>query len=844
MKPEHNNRTREGKLPMNTSNLASSRAGVWRTRALPAAIMLGLMASVPALAAPQDGGRQTSPSPQSSSGQQDQQTNANRQDAQGATQKAPQTLGTIQVTATGRVQRVVAVPYNISVVTGDTIEQDHILDNAELFRSIPGVNVVDSGPRNSSVVSNIRIRGINVDSSAMGDYAVTSVAPVATYIDSVPLFANFMLFDINRVEVLRGPQGTLYGSGALGGTVRYILNKPQLNAFNGSVSASLSSVDGSSGIGNSESVVLNAPLGNTVALRVDGMRNDFPGVTDYVNLYRLDASGTPVAPNGVLSPDTEYYARKDADTVKQNYGRVSMLWKPSDTFDVQLSYMAQADRFGSRRGTSYGTNGWGVPYQDNQLGAIQLEPSDRHVHLTSLEASLDVGFATLTSSTSYYNHEGDITSDNTGFYAQQGWYSSLYYNYPRPMSTAYRTYGDKAFTQEFRLVSNTGGAFDYIVGAYYRNQDTSTAQTSELRGFKDWWDAAYPAFASAVDSSSEDYRYLAKGHYTEVALYGQGIWRPTESVAITLGLRTFRDKFTASVDSALPLWVGLFPPGHATNEQKNDKTLYYANLSWWLNDSNQFYATASQGYRRGGANGTPTTGYFAESPAWLFYQPDTVDNYEAGFKGMVGGLTYTADVFYTNWKDPQLNTATTNWGFFAVQNMGRATSRGVELEVQGRLGEHFGYGLGYAYTDAKLAENAYTPDGFLINTEGTELPGVSKNHLNAFGNYSFQAGGGLLTLHLDGSYQSSSQNSISQSALFKYTLPGFTLWNASASYARKAWTATLWLKNITNSQGITGVYTTQYMGTAPSEGFYGNGSKLITTLPRTVGVTLTYRFDQ
>ena len=599
------------------------------------------------------------------------------------------TLESITVTATGRVQRAVAVPYNISVVSGKSIEQDHVLDNAELFRSIPGVNVVDSGPRNSSVVSNIRIRGINVDSSALGDYAVTSVAPVATYVDSVPLFANFQLFDINRVEVLRGPQGTLYGSGSLGGTVRYILNKPQLDAFNGSASASLSSVEGSSGIGNSESVVLNVPMGDTVALRVGGMRNDFPGVTDYVNLYRLDADGKPVAPGGILSPDAEYTRKQDADTVKQDYGRVSLLWKPSDGFDMQLSYMAQSDNFGSRRGTSYGPDGFGNSYGDNELGAVQLEPSNRHVNLTSLEASLDVGFATLTSSTSYYNHEGDITSDNTGFYARQGWYSSLYYNYPRPMSTAYRTYGDKAFTQEFRLVSNTGGPFDYILGAYYRKQDTSTSQVSRLVGFKDWWDAAYPTLSGLIDDSSEDYRYLAKGRDTEVALYGQGTWHPTESLALTFGLRSFRDTFTAGVDSSLPLWVGLFPPGHATNEQKNSKTLFYANLSWWFNESNQFYATASQGYRRGGANGTPTSGFFAESPAWLFYKPDTVDNYEAGFKGTLGNFAYTADVFYTNWKDPQLNSATTNWGFVAVQNMGRAKTRGLDLEVQGRLGERF-----------------------------------------------------------------------------------------------------------------------------------------------------------
>lgn len=829
---------------MKTTHVIRARAVGRRTRALPAAIMLGLLASGPALAAQQAAdasgstAQQASPPQPANPGASTQAQQSSKKNDK----EAPKTLGTVNVTATGRVQEVITVPMNISVVSGATIQDDHILDNAELFRSIPGINVVDSGPRNANVVNNIRIRGINVDSSALGDYAVTSVAPVATYINSVPLFANFLLFDINRVEVLRGPQATLYGSGALGGTVRYILNKPQLNAFGGSATVSFSNVDGSGGVGTSGAVVLNAPIGNTMAFRFDGMRNDFPGVTDYVNLYKLGPNGAPVAPDGILSPATEYYSKKDADTVMQNYGRASWLWKPNDVFDVQLSYMAQADRIGARRGTSLGTNGDGVPYQRNQLGAIQLEPSNRHVHLTSLEANLDMGFATLTSSTSYFNNKGDIVSDNTGFYAQNDWFAAFYYNYPRPMETALRDYGDKAFTQEFRLVSKTSGPFDYIAGLYYHNENTFGTQDSYLVGFKDWWDAAYPAFSSAVIDDN-DFHYIVKGHYTETALYGQGTWHATDSLQFTLGVRSFRDKFDASVDQHTGLYTSIFSSSQSSNTQKTSKTIWMGNVSWWFNPSNQLYATVSQGYRRGGANGVPTTGHFAESPAWEFYRPDTVLNYEVGLKGLIGGLTYTADVFYTNWKNPQLNTATTNWGFFAVQNMGRAVSKGVELEVQGKLGEHFTYGLGYAYTDAYLAENAYAADGaYLINVAGTALPGVSRNHFNASGNYAFNAGPGIVTLHMDASYQSSSQNSISASPLFKYTLPGFTLWNASASYAVRDWTAILWLKNITNAHGITGVYTTQYMGTSPAQNFFGNDSKLITTLPRTVGVTLTYRF--
>jgi iron complex outermembrane recepter protein len=767
-------------------------------------------------------------------------------------------LQEVVVTAQRRSQDILDVPYNISVVSGQTIEDNHVLDSAELMRSVPGITMVDRGDRNSSVVSGIRIRGLNVDSSALGDYGVSAAPTVSTYVNDTPILANFLLDDINRVEVLKGPQGTLYGSGSLGGTVRYLLNAPQLEKFEGRASASLSQVDGSDSVGVSGSATLNLPLGDTLALRVTGKGNDFPGVTDYVNLYQLDATGTPVAPNGILNPAAAYTARKDADFAHQYYGRAALLWKPSDTFDATLSFTGQSDNFGGRRATTLGTNGNGVPYQSSQVGSIQQEPASRNIWLGALELNVDVGFATLTSSSSYYDNHGSITSENTGFYAQNNWLHDFYYNYPRPMASALRSYGDKAFIEEARLVSKTQGPLDYVVGAYYQDQKLYSNQDSFLRGFKEWWDLAYPTFASAV-IDDQDYLYRQSETFKETALYGEVTYHLTDTVQFTGGGRLFHDQSDVSVYQVTGLYSSIRDSSDSGGDNALTRAIFKGNASWKFAPRQLLYGTISEGYRRGGSNGTPTTGNFAESPAWLTYSPDTDVDYEIGVKGAVEDITYNADIFYVDWRDPQINTATTNWGFFAVQNASKAATEGFELQLNGHVGTQFRYGLGYTYTDAHLTAAAVSADGaYVINTSGARLPGAPLNQVNASADYTIPLAAAHITLHADGYYQSGTQDTIFASNValnavpppspytgqpkFYYPMPGFTILNLAASYGRSAWEATAWVKNVTNQAAVTGVYTPAYMGTSPQQNYYGNGSKALIALPRTIGLTLSYGF--
>ena len=189
----------------------------------------------------------------------------------------------IVVTATARSASVLDIPYNISAISGTAMEKQNIVNQYDLLRSMHGISVIDRGYRNAGTVNSIVIRGLNVDNGANGDIQLNAVPTVATYVDNTPMFGNFILKDIERVEVLRGPQGTLYGSGSLGGTVRYISNKPSSDEFEAKISLDYGQVSGSDGDQMAGDVMLNVPLGDKAAFRVSVSKIDNDGSIDYVS---------------------------------------------------------------------------------------------------------------------------------------------------------------------------------------------------------------------------------------------------------------------------------------------------------------------------------------------------------------------------------------------------------------------------------------------------------------------------------------------------------------------------------------------------------------------------------
>ncbi|ROR99945.1 outer membrane receptor protein involved in Fe transport [Sinobacterium caligoides] len=752
-------------------------------------------------------------------------------------------LEEVVVTATARAQSVEDIPYNISAVSGSDIEKANIIDAAELMKSVPGVAVVDRGYRSNSVVNSINIRGLNVDSAITGDYALVSAPTVSTYVNNTPLYGNFLLKDIERVEVLRGPQGTLYGSGSLGGTVRYIMAKPQLNEYSAKVSGYYSKTDGSDGWNKGGDLIANLPMGDMFAARVgySTVKND--GVIDYVNLYQRDSNGVPVAPNGITSYDGAFTEQKDADTVDIDYVRASLLFSPTDWFNATLNYQQQSDDIGSRRATTPGLNGYGESYDDYENGSMMLEPSHRDIDMYGLEMEFDLGFATLTSSTSTYDHEGEIISDSTGFYSQLGWYGDYYYYYPRPLSEAVRGYEDKSVIQELRLVSNDSDAFiDYVAGVYYQDQDTSQSQTSLLHGFKAWTYEAWGGYEGVI--SDKDFSYVTNNNFKDLSFYGELTFNISDDFRTTVGARHYSQEFSSDQFMSVGLWDVAYSEQRNSNKVEDSGTLFKFNAAWDMTDTAMLYGTFSQGYRRGGTNTAPTQGNFAEDPVWTSYEPDKVNNYELGVKGATDNFRYTLSAFYVDWDKPQLNSATDNWAFFAVQNAESARTQGIELSIDGYLTEQWHYSAGYAYVDAELTDDMVSPgSGALKAPDGSKLPGIPSKSFNIATDYTINFSSDLsLVTRVSGYYQSATENSVLTSERFNETLDAFSIWNLSTTLTTGQWDASLWLKNMFNEEGVSGVYKEEYMGTSPSQNFYGNGSKEVISEPRTLGVSASYNF--
>jgi len=818
-------------------------------------------------------------------------------------------LDEVIVTATRRAVSAQDLPISITAVTGSTLEQSGVEDVAELAHSMAGVNVTDKGPFSGVNGSGLIIRGLNSEqTSGQLGLATPVVPPVATYVDDTPLFFNLRLQDLDRVEVLRGPQGTLYGSGSLGGTIRYVQNAPDPSGFDAKAEAGVSDTQHTHAPNEEISGMLNLPLSSTFAVRLNAGWSYDAGFINQPNLYVLNAAGEPVyaQPGNVFSPP-EKYSKDGVNSYQYKNTRISALWKPNDEFHAQLSYfyqLATANGFPQIATSAAAYNqpistatqvpcsipctapapvaqlyNSPVPPGVDSLSSADnsLEGAHDTVDLLALTLEYDLGFATLTSASSWAHHINHSSDDLTAVYTNFSFYQSIYGQDPRSFVVGRDELDDKPWTQELRLASKEGGVVDWVGGLFYKDEKTNIQEHEFEPGYLDFYNGCSAIYGQATPTQvfsnipsycgvgetaytpgtttyvdgvpiTKDQTYIGdfETKYTDLAAFGEVTGHLTSAWSVTGGGRLFRQTISQAQQTGLLFDGGPFfaPYPPIANSSLNDswrKALWKVNTSYQLDKSNLVYATWSQGFRRGGVNALPPAepgvGYVTP-PALTRLQPDTADNYEIGAKGTLANrFRYSAAIYDIQWHNIQEGVQLTPLVLPASINAGNAFSRGLEFELYALVTSHLTAQVDYTYDQTKLTAlnplftfpNVVAPPAPV----GSSLPGTPKNSLAIELEYGHMPlAGGYLLYAINGHYQSSMSSALTTTAL---TVAGYTMLDTRLTYNRVNWLATLYVHNLTNTLGINA-----YADPA----IYGNRAEAVISQPRTVGVTLGYSFKE
>jgi iron complex outermembrane receptor protein len=667
---------------------------------------------------------------------------------------------------------------------------------------------------------------------------------------------------------VRGPQGTLYGAGALGGALRLIPNAPDTNALAGSFEASGGRLNHSDGTSYTVKGMLNVPINDTLALRASAKYAYEPGFVDaYGLLQRTNSglSGVPLLadPTNPTGSSGIYSNKNDWNFQKTFTGRVAALWKPIEGFSAELGFL----------NSSVKGNGGPVVNPDFAGGVSPIDPSvtlpaggryqefsqidepfSRYTNLLSLDLSYDAGFATLSSTSSYFTTTGSTLQDNTYDLAgiDSGAYLPYYAGTPTNPRFVYdQLFTDRAhtFSQEVRLVSNTkaDNMFDYVLGLYYEKQTRTGAWTIAIPG-----SPAYSALLGTpilVGPNDENFQQIDTQNFQDRSVFGELTYHFLTHGQITFGVRHFSQKFTDAQsyqDYTFPTFIPATP-----HDAPASKTVGKVDPSFEYTQNQYVYALWSQGFRRGGANSVPLSGPFQESPVLATYKPDKTDNYEAGLKGrFANGLSYTIDYFYIKWDNPQISSSLPS-GNLAVYNANTAVSKGVEFETSGPLVlQGLNYSVGFSYADARLTSDFSLPadngtgtivPGLLSGKSGQQMPGSPKTSATAAILYNTPLVPTYdLQLSLNGVYRSEVKMQLAPTlgAATVQQSSSYAIMNFSATVTHQAWHATAYVTNLADKQEIL---VPPLQGTGANS-FDRLADDYVINPPREIGLRVGYQF--
>lgn len=619
-------------------------------------------------------------------------------------------LDTVVVTANKREENIREVGASITVIGERQLENSGAVSLSDYAAYIPGMQVQNDG---SPGLTRVSLRGIS---------ALSSGATVATYIDDVPvgssgiyqdasgLMLDLLPYDISRVEVLRGPQGTLYGAGAIGGLLKYVTRAPDVVGEETRLGFGLRSVQGGGQAWNARFGASLPLKEDRLGLRMSFARNGIPGFTD----------------NAVDG-------RRDINRGDQIGARTALAWD-GDAFDLGLSVLHQRTRSDDRAGVALDADTLQPLYGDQVDLAWHPRPFSKDLTLVSLSMDWDLGWGNFISATGWSQTD---TLDQIDSTSQFGEVADLLLGLPEPGSSFVRyNFNLDKITQEFRLQSSSGGRFEWMLGGFYTREQARQGQLAWL-GQRDGsplpapYDEMFGTLA-IIDLPST---------YKEYAVFANGSWRFSERFKLDLGLRQARNEqwFSQNVPTGI-----LAPIGESPGESSEDVFTWSLSPQFRLSDGTLLYARVATGYQPGGPNvalpGIPPQ-----------VDSSMLDSYEIGIKSQFLDRRVTLDVsaFRIDWDDIQV--ATSFNGIGGLVNGGEATSQGVELSSLFSVTDALTLGLNAAYTDATL-KNDFAPtvvpqDGFDVilwtGLANDRMPYSPKVSWTATAEYAFTTPGGL-----------------------------------------------------------------------------------------------------
>ena len=636
----------------------------------------------------------------------------------------------IIVTATKRAETIQDVPFSINAQTEEDIQRSGATTIEDLSRRVAGLSVQNLGPGQSQV----SVRGVSAGQIVRDQPGVKE--QVGVYLDesviSLSLFTpDLDLFDLNRVETLRGPQGTLFGSGSVGGTIRYITNQPSVDAVEGSFEANINMVD-ESDVGGHLKGAVNIPMSDTMALRVVGYHTEYAGFID------------------ALREDDE--VDEDVNDGRRTGGRVALLFQPTDDISITPRVVYQqvkADGFNRQEvynlfANPFTTTRPAITFDEREQFLLLDESFDDEFFLTDLTANVGFGGVVLTSVTSYVDRDILVSRDASALTGSV----SVDLGFPTAAvllpSNLVDTTALEQFTQELRLASTGEGPFQWLVGVFYSDVERVYMQRLPTPGYDAATDATLGAGTSAAVANGfgPDSPYNADLPYDieQKAVFGEASYE-LGRLTVTAGARYYDFKEVRSFTSG-----GLFANAdERTDETSSDGITPRVLLSYEASDNVTFNAQAAKGFRLGGVNDPLNLPLCSDEDEAIFggfqdYDDETLWNYEAGVKSQFGGITFNAAAFYTDISNLQVTLDAGSCSSRIVFNVPEAHTKGIEFEIAAEPIENFDLSVAGSLIEAEFDSTVLSGAGDVLGgiREGNRLPSVPEFQIAVSATYGME----------------------------------------------------------------------------------------------------------